>query len=141
MVGVSIPFSVLLYTIDRYQYPEHWGVVIAVAWCTLICVSRVYLGMHSVLDIAAGLLLSSLLLVVLIPVVDWLDGLLLTNNFAPLIVITLSILAIVFYPDADKWTPTSLLMSLLLGYRRSLLMEKGGWAMTHHAGPVRIDAC
>ncbi|CAH0407137.1 unnamed protein product [Chilo suppressalis] len=106
MVGVSIPFSVLLYTIDRYQYPEHWGVVIAVAWCTLICVSRVYLGMHSVLDIAAGLLLSSLLLVVLIPVVDWLDGLLLTNNFAPLIVITLSILAIVFYPDADKWTPT-----------------------------------
>lgn len=49
MVGVSIPFSVLLYTMDRYQYPVHWGVVIAVSWCTLICVSRVYLGMHSVL--------------------------------------------------------------------------------------------
>lgn len=49
MVGVSIPFSVLFYTMDRYQYPIHWGVLISCAWCTLICVSRVYLGMHSVL--------------------------------------------------------------------------------------------
>lgn len=49
MVGVSIPFSVLLYTMDRYQYPVHWGLMIAVSWCTLICVSRIYLGMHSVL--------------------------------------------------------------------------------------------
>lgn len=106
MVGVSIPFSVLLYTMDRYQYPVHWGMIAAVAWCTLICVSRVYLGMHSVLDIAAGLLLSSLLLAVLIPLVDWLDGVLLTNHTAPLFVIPFSVLAIVFYPNADKWTPT-----------------------------------
>lgn len=49
MVGVSIPFSVLLYTMDRYQYPVHWGVLVALSWCTLVCVSRVYLGMHSVL--------------------------------------------------------------------------------------------
>ncbi|KAL0830977.1 hypothetical protein ABMA28_001865 [Loxostege sticticalis] len=106
MVGVSIPFSVLFYTMDRYQYPVHWGAVIAVAWCTLICVSRVYLGMHSVLDIAAGLFLSSSLLVVLVPLVDWLDGVLLTSHWSPAAVIVLSILVIVFYPNADKWTPT-----------------------------------
>ncbi|XP_013187137.2 sphingosine-1-phosphate phosphatase 1 [Amyelois transitella] len=106
MVGVSIPFSVLLYTMDRYQYPVHWGLIIAVAWCSLICVSRVYLGMHSVLDIAAGLLLSSALLVVLIPVVDWLDGVLLTSHCSPALVIAVSILVIVFHPNADKWTPT-----------------------------------
>ncbi|XP_059049610.1 sphingosine-1-phosphate phosphatase 1-like [Achroia grisella] len=106
MVGVSIPFSVLLYTMDRYEYPAHWGTLLAVSWCTLICVSRIYLGMHSVLDIAAGLLLSSALLVVLIPVVDWLDGVILTSHYAPFLVIAISILAIVFYPNADKWTPT-----------------------------------
>ncbi|XP_045768881.1 sphingosine-1-phosphate phosphatase 1-like [Maniola jurtina] len=106
MVGVSIPFSVLLYTMDRYQYPMQWGLLIAVSWCTLICVSRVYLGMHSVLDIAAGLLLSSLLLVVLIPLVDRLDGFLLTSHWSPLLVVTTSILAIVYHPQSDKWTPT-----------------------------------
>ncbi|CAG4966943.1 unnamed protein product [Colias eurytheme] len=106
MVGVSIPFSVLLYTIDRYVYPVHWGVVIAVSWCTLICVSRIYLGMHSVLDIAAGLLLSSSLLVVLVPLVDQLDGLLLTEYWSPLMVLAVSILVIVYHPQSDKWTPT-----------------------------------
>ncbi|XP_053612604.1 sphingosine-1-phosphate phosphatase 1-like [Plodia interpunctella] len=106
MVGVSIPFSVLLYTMDRYQYPVHWGLFIATAWCTLICISRIYLGMHSVLDIAAGLLLSTALLVVLIPTVDWLDGVLLASNYSPILVLAVSILVIVFHPNADKWTPT-----------------------------------
>ncbi|XP_021191169.2 sphingosine-1-phosphate phosphatase 1 [Helicoverpa armigera] len=106
MVGVSIPFSVLLYTMDRYQYPVHWGVLIAVSWCTLICVSRVYLGMHSVLDIAAGLLLATALVSVLIPLVDRLDWFLLTSQLSPFLVIAASILVIVFHPNADKWTPT-----------------------------------
>lgn len=106
MVGVSIPFSVLLYTMDRYQYPVHWGLMIAVSWCTLICVSRVYLGMHSVLDIAAGLLLATGLVSILIPIVDVLDGVLLTSQFSPVAIVTISILIIVFHPNADKWTPT-----------------------------------
>ncbi|XP_013142811.1 PREDICTED: sphingosine-1-phosphate phosphatase 2-like [Papilio polytes] len=106
MVGVSIPFSVLLYTMDRYRYPAHWGLLIAVAWCTLICVSRVYLGMHSVLDIAGGLVLAGALLVPLIPLVDWLDGVLLTAPYAPALVLAVSVLLVVYHPHADKWTPT-----------------------------------
>ncbi|XP_068632454.1 sphingosine-1-phosphate phosphatase 2-like [Battus philenor] len=106
MVGVSIPFSVLLYTMDRYLYPAHWGLLAAVTWCTLICVSRIYLGMHSVLDIAAGLLLSTALLAVLIPVVDRLDGVLIAEPYAPLLVLTVAILVVVYHPHADKWTPT-----------------------------------
>ncbi|KAM3959581.1 sphingosine-1-phosphate phosphatase 1 [Aphomia sociella] len=106
MVGVSIPFSVLLYTMDRYEYPAQWGLLIAISWCSLICVSRIYLGMHSVLDIAAGLLLSTVLLIVLIPLVDCLDGFLIKSYYSPMLVITISILVIVFHPNADKWTPT-----------------------------------
>lgn len=49
MVGISIPFSVLLFTLNRYQYNILIGLVAAILWCTLICVSRLYLGMHSVL--------------------------------------------------------------------------------------------
>ncbi|RVE52252.1 hypothetical protein evm_003042 [Chilo suppressalis] len=32
-------------------------------------------------------------------------------------------------------------MSPLLGHKPFLWMEKGDWAMTHHAGPVRISGC
>lgn len=64
-------------------------------------------------DIAAGLLLSAALLVVLIPVVDRLDGFLLTGTYAPLLVIPVSIGVIVFYPNADKWTPTRYISKLI----------------------------
>ncbi|KAJ8938315.1 hypothetical protein NQ318_005333 [Aromia moschata] len=49
MVGVSIPFSVLLFTMNRYQYNVPLGMCIAIVWCALICFSRLYLGMHTVL--------------------------------------------------------------------------------------------
>lgn len=49
MVGISIPFSVLLYTMGRYQYNVGVGLAIATAWCTIVCLSRLYLGMHTVL--------------------------------------------------------------------------------------------
>lgn len=49
MVAVAIPFSVLIYTYNRYIYSLPIGLTIALIWCTVICVSRVYLGMHSVL--------------------------------------------------------------------------------------------
>uniref|UniRef100_A0A182SVK1 Phosphatidic acid phosphatase type 2/haloperoxidase domain-containing protein n=1 Tax=Anopheles maculatus TaxID=74869 RepID=A0A182SVK1_9DIPT len=49
MVSVAIPFSVLIYTYDRYIYSLPVGLAIACVWCAVICVSRVYLGMHSVL--------------------------------------------------------------------------------------------
>lgn len=32
MIGVSIPFSVLLFTMNRYVYPFHIGCIIAVLW-------------------------------------------------------------------------------------------------------------
>lgn len=49
MVGVSIPFSVVIYTMHRYEYNVPMGFSVAVVWCALICVSRIYLGMHTVL--------------------------------------------------------------------------------------------
>lgn len=62
--------------------------------------------MFSLQDIAAGLVLASALLTFLIPIVDQLDGFLLTSQWSPLLVIAISILVIVYYPQSDKWTPT-----------------------------------
>ncbi|KAK7791611.1 hypothetical protein R5R35_014684 [Gryllus longicercus] len=106
MVGVSIPFSVILYTMNRYQYPVFLGVVFAVLWCTVICVSRLYLGMHTVLDIVVGVLLALLLMIPVVPLVDALDYYLLTKEWSPIFLFSIAILLVVFYPSSDRWTPT-----------------------------------
>jgi len=106
VVGVSIPFSVVVYTMFRYQYPVVVGIVIATIWCLVVSVSRLYLGMHTVLDVIAGLVLAVLLMFPLVPLVDALDSFLLTNKWSPIVLLSLSIGIIVFYPKSAVWTPT-----------------------------------
>lgn len=106
MVAVSIPFSVILFTMNRYQYNVPVGLTMAVIWCTLICVSRLYLGMHTVLDIIVGLGLAILIMFPLIPLVDNFDFYLLTNPTSPLLLLMVSILMTIYYPISEKWTPT-----------------------------------
>lgn len=106
MIGVSIPFSVLIFTMNRYIYPLSIGCTIAFLWCTLICMSRLYLGMHTVLDIVAGLLLAISLMVPLIPLVDTLDYYILTNVWILAFLIIISIATVIYYPCSDRWTPT-----------------------------------
>ncbi|PSN36438.1 hypothetical protein C0J52_16304 [Blattella germanica] len=76
MVGVSIPFSVILYTMNRYQ------------------------------DIVVGVFLALALMVPVVPLVDALDYYLLTSQWSPFILLTIGICTIVFYPSRDRWTPT-----------------------------------
>ncbi|XP_060821474.1 sphingosine-1-phosphate phosphatase 1-like [Bombus pascuorum] len=106
MIGISIPFSVVLFTINRYLYPVSIGWTIATLWCTLVCMSRLYLGMHTVLDILAGLILAIALMIPLVPLVDYTDYYILSNIWALAILITISIAVIVYYPCSKKWTPT-----------------------------------
>ncbi|XP_046663817.1 sphingosine-1-phosphate phosphatase 1-like isoform X2 [Homalodisca vitripennis] len=106
MVGIAIPFSVIIYTMTRYQYPVALGLAVAVTWCAIISLSRIYLGMHSVLDVVVGLILAMLLMVPVVPIVDSLDVFLLTNRWSPLILITVTIPMIAYYPTTTHWTPT-----------------------------------
>lgn len=107
MVAVSIPFSVFIFTQQRYLYPAYLGLSISILWCTIVCLSRIYLGMHSVLDVLAGLVLTFSLMIVLIPLVDYLDFFIVQNIFSPIFVICISILLVYCYPQPkEKWTPT-----------------------------------
>uniref|UniRef100_A0A182JYB0 Phosphatidic acid phosphatase type 2/haloperoxidase domain-containing protein n=1 Tax=Anopheles christyi TaxID=43041 RepID=A0A182JYB0_9DIPT len=137
MVSVAIPFSVLIYTYDRYIYSMPVGLAIACVWCAVICLSRVYLGMHSVLDIVAGLALVVLLMIPLIPIVDRLDLMIVTSRWSPIFVVSISILLIVFYPDSGKWTPTrgdtALTSSVCAG------IEIGAW-LHYHLGEFQQPA-
>lgn len=78
-----------------------------------MCMSRLYLGMHTVLDILAGLLLAIALMIPLVPIVEITDYYVLTNIWALAILIALSIGVIVYYPCSKKWTPTRYKMIIL----------------------------
>ncbi|XP_042806218.1 sphingosine-1-phosphate phosphatase 2 isoform X2 [Panthera leo] len=49
MAATTISFTLLISTMDRYQYPFVLGLLMAVVFSTLVCLSRVYTGMHTVL--------------------------------------------------------------------------------------------
>merc|ERR1719431_2370896 len=105
MIGLAVPTSAVIFTMAKYQYPLMVGVSIASTWCILVCCSRMYLGMHSLADILAGLVLSSFLLLGVVPFVDYADSFLLCSPLSPAITMTSSLLCVWLYPGSDRWTP------------------------------------
>ncbi|XP_011265149.1 sphingosine-1-phosphate phosphatase 2 isoform X2 [Camponotus floridanus] len=43
MVGFAIPFSIVSFTMNKYIYPFFVGYFIALVWCILVSMSRLYL--------------------------------------------------------------------------------------------------
>ncbi|XP_042878618.1 sphingosine-1-phosphate phosphatase 2-like [Penaeus japonicus] len=125
MVGAAMPFSILILTLNRYQLDWGWGLAIATTWCLLVCLSRLYLGMHSVLDVLCGLVLVTGLLVLILPWVDVLDHLALTHPASPLLTITLTIAMVVCYPATDRWTPARGDTTVIVGVGCGSLL--GSW--------------
>lgn len=102
MTGASVPFGLLLFTQQRYDYSLPVALAVCLVWCLLLCVSRLYLGMHTVLDILVGLVLAWALLFLLsavsLPAEAWL---LLRPWGAPLA----AALLLYVYPAPPRWTP------------------------------------
>ncbi|CDQ56161.1 unnamed protein product [Oncorhynchus mykiss] len=104
MSGTAIPFSLLLLTYGRWEYPFMFGFTLAMCWCVLVCISRIYMGMHSILDVIAGFLYSLLILVVFRPALDLIDNFNLTYRYAPLIIISLHLGMGLFSFTLDTWS-------------------------------------
>ncbi|KAK4292815.1 hypothetical protein Pmani_034442 [Petrolisthes manimaculis] len=134
MVGAAMPFSVLILSLERYQLDWMVGLAIALVWCACVCFSRLYLGMHSVLDVLCGLLLVSILLCVLLPWVDVLDHLTLTHPASPALSITLTLAMVVCYPATDRWTPARGDTTVIVGVGCGSLL--GSW-LNYQTGVIR----
>ncbi|XP_050934070.1 sphingosine-1-phosphate phosphatase 1 [Lates calcarifer] len=104
MSGTAIPFSLFFMTYGRWEYPFTLGFSLALCWCLLVCVSRIYMGMHSVLDVMAGVLYSVLILLFFLPALDLIDGFNLTCRYAPLIIISLHLGLGLFSFTLDTWS-------------------------------------
>ncbi|MBN3300725.1 SGPP1 phosphatase, partial [Amia calva] len=104
MSGTAIPFSLFLLTYGRWEYPFMLGLVAALSWCTLVCISRIYMGMHSILDVIVGFLYSIVILVAFQPALDMIDRFNLTFRYAPLIIISLHLGMGLFSFTLDTWS-------------------------------------
>jgi len=122
MVAAGMPFSLLYLTIYRYDCCLMAGLVIALSWCTLVCLSRLYLGMHSVLDIIAGLIYVCLLLPVYLSIVEPMDNLLLSAWWAPLAIILVPLVALAYYPPLDRWSSARGDTSLIVGTATGVML-------------------
>lgn len=106
IVGTCIPFSLLVLTSNAYEYPFILGLLIAVSWTCLVAFSRVYLGMHTALDVLAGISMTAVFLPFLLGIVEYLDYLQITHPYAPVFTFLLPLLACHYYPKQKVWSIT-----------------------------------
>ncbi|XP_047728370.1 sphingosine-1-phosphate phosphatase 2 isoform X1 [Prionailurus viverrinus] len=106
MAATSISFTLLISTMDRYQYPFVLGLLMAVVFSTLVCLSRVYTGMHTVLDVLGGILVTVVLIVLTYPAWTLIDRLDSASPLFPVCVIVVPFFLCYNYPVSDCYSPT-----------------------------------
>ncbi|XP_032049263.1 sphingosine-1-phosphate phosphatase 2 isoform X2 [Aythya fuligula] len=134
MAATAISFSFLIATMNQYKYPFELGLTAAFVFSTLVCLSRLYTGMHTVLDVIGGALISAVLLVLLYPAWDSIDHLLLTSPFCPLLSIAVPLLLCYNYPKLDYYSPTRADTTTILGAGAGATV--GFWLNHQYAAPA-----
>ena len=79
--------------------------LIALVWCAMVSISRIYLGVHSFADIYMGLAVGLMLLVPILPLAEHSDFWLLSSPYAPFVLTAIELLGLYYYPGSDRWTP------------------------------------
>lgn len=133
MVSITVPFAAHFFTTSRYDYPGYLGVLAACIFCILVSSSRIYLGMHSLADIVAGILLGVVLLVVLVPLTDAVDSFLLTHPASPGILMTTAVTLMLMYPGS-KYSSAKEDTAIIMGSTFGLMF--GSW-MCYQMGSIR----
>ncbi|XP_035400613.1 sphingosine-1-phosphate phosphatase 2 [Cygnus atratus] len=134
MAATAISFSFLIATMNQYKYPFELGLTAAFVFSTLVCLSRLYTGMHTVLDVIGGALISAVLLVLLYPAWDSIDHLLLTSPFCPLLSIAVPLVLCYNYPKLDYYSPTRGDTTTILGAGAGATV--GFWLNNQYAAPA-----
>nr|XP_032818657.1 sphingosine-1-phosphate phosphatase 1 [Petromyzon marinus] len=107
MSGTALPFAIFALTLGRFEYPVVLGLALACCWCLLVCLSRLYMGMHSILDVVVGVLCSVAILSVLLPSLETLDSLVLScpqYSYPPLLVALAHVAAALAAFTLDGWS-------------------------------------
>lgn len=127
MLGLAVPSAAFFFTLSKYQFSSNIAIITIGVWTLLVCTSRMYLGMHSLGDVVAGLILSGVLLPPTLAFVHVTDRVLLQNPYAPLLVMFVTLIAIIFFPCPATWSPSAVTaLDVLACYQGAHL---GQWAL------------
>lgn len=108
MSSPSIAITIMYFALDRYVVNFYLSAVLAFLWIMIVSWSRVYLGMHSVLDLVMGFTLSAILLAVGLPLTEGIEVFLTKGFFAP-VILTIAVVMLSIYfpiPSTKLFTPT-----------------------------------
>ncbi|XP_038548969.1 sphingosine-1-phosphate phosphatase 2 isoform X2 [Micropterus salmoides] len=106
MAATAISFTVLLSAPSRIQFQFEVGLLIAVTLSSLVCLSRLYTGMHSALDVICGASISAILMFLTYPYWDTLDHFQLTSCISPIVALSLPLFLSYTYPELDHYSTT-----------------------------------
>ncbi|KAM9358627.1 sphingosine-1-phosphate phosphatase 2 [Symphorus nematophorus] len=106
MAATSISFTLLLSAPSRIQFQFEVGLLIAVTLSSLVCLSRLYTGMHSVLDVICGTLISGILMFLTYPYWETFDHFQLTSPISPVVALSLLLFLGYTYPELDHYSTT-----------------------------------
>ncbi|XP_030072820.1 sphingosine-1-phosphate phosphatase 2 [Microcaecilia unicolor] len=115
MAATAISFTFLLAAMQRYKCPLEMGLMVAFFLSTLVSLSRIYTGMHTVLDVICGALAAALIITMTYPFWDIVDHLILTSPFCPLFFTVVPFLMSYNYPKLDHYSPTRADTTTILG--------------------------
>ncbi|XP_054651268.1 sphingosine-1-phosphate phosphatase 2 isoform X3 [Dunckerocampus dactyliophorus] len=106
MAATAISFTLLLSAPSRIQFQFEVGLLMAVTLSTMVCLSRLYTGMHSVLDVICGVLISALVLYVTYPFWESFEQFQLTSSISPMVALVLPLILSYTYPELEHYSTT-----------------------------------
>uniref|UniRef100_A0A8C8RFR1 Sphingosine-1-phosphate phosphatase 2 n=1 Tax=Pelusios castaneus TaxID=367368 RepID=A0A8C8RFR1_9SAUR len=133
MAATSISFTFCIATMNQNKYSFVLGLMAACVLSTLVCLSRLYTGMHTVLDVIGGTLISAVLIALTYPAWDIIDNLMLTSPFCPILSIVVPLLLCYNYPKLEDYSPTRADTTTILGAGAGATI--GFWLNNLHGAP------
>lgn len=139
MCAFSLPWFVVWLCTGRWEIPvQSWAPWIgAAAWCITMTLSRLYMGVHSTVDIIMGAALGLAHLAVSLAFGRYIDLLQLQMPWTPFVVPLFTIALSAMYPRPSKWVNSPGDTILILGVATGVCL--GQW-VTYHADVVRSGA-
>ncbi|XP_078420651.1 sphingosine-1-phosphate phosphatase 2 isoform X1 [Cetorhinus maximus] len=115
MAATAISFTFLIATMYRYKYSVAFGLLASTMLSALVSLSRLYTGMHTVLDVICGVLITAVLMALTYPFWNILDNFQLTSPLTPIIAIVMPFFMSYTYPALDHYSPTRGDTTIILG--------------------------
>jgi sphingosine-1-phosphate phosphatase 1 len=109
MTSIALSNYLFFYTYNYYHYPWIYGFIVVVSWVFLTCISRLYLGVHSVIDVYIGLALGFSLCFGAMQLCPSIDHYVLQhdNYYVPVTILGIIIGMLLLYPRNRKMWSSS----------------------------------